>query len=174
MEIGLKMDHLSVEYFGKCIHDIVSISDAILDGWVMKIKDDSENGKYIVKKQTTLLKAPEDASEVPVTFEYHVAYNISYGVPVLCFNIWQPDGSLLTLEGYWKSNTAFGDSNMYETLTQMDHPVLCKHFLSLHPCKTQEILQTFLATSKNPVISWLTVVGPFVSLNLLEEYVKHC
>lgn len=168
MELGL-----SLEEFTRCIEQIVQISNTVLDGWKLEIKEGLDNGKYIAKKSTTSMENNTGIKTI-VTFEYHIAYNISYGVPVLCFNVWKQDGSLFSLEEYWSNNENLKTSNMYDTLTQMDHPVLCRPFLTLHPCKTQEIMQPFLEKSKNPVISWLSVVGPFVHLQLLPDYVKCC
>ncbi|KAJ8932776.1 hypothetical protein NQ314_014480 [Rhamnusium bicolor] len=167
--------HLTLENFTKCIEDIVKISDLLMDGWILKEKQGVENGKYIVKRCTTQLTKPDDKDiKVLVTFEYHIAYQLSYGVPVICFKVWKHDGLLFSLEEYWEFNQDLKEHNMYDTLTQLDHPVLCQPFLTLHPCRTQEIIQPFLENSKNPVISWLSVVGLFVHLNLLEEYLKNC
>ncbi|XP_023311773.1 ubiquitin-like-conjugating enzyme ATG10 [Anoplophora glabripennis] len=146
-----------------------------MDGWTLQEKEGAENGKFITKRYTTPLKAlDKEDIKFLVTFEYHIAYNLSYGVPVLCFKVWKQDGSLLSMEEYWALNKDLKDSNMYDTLTQLDHPVLCQPFLTLHPCRTQEIIQPFLGHSKNLVISWLSVVGPFVHLTLPDQYLKHC
>ncbi|KAG5896468.1 hypothetical protein JTB14_002609 [Gonioctena quinquepunctata] len=169
------MDRISLENFGKCLGEIVRISDYMIDGWKMNIKEGVENGQFLTKTNSRVLNdSSDDDAKILATIEYHVAYHISYGVPVLCFNIWKQDGTFLTVEDYWKYNENLKQSNLYDTLTQMDHPVLCKPFITLHPCRTEEIMQPFLENSKNPVISWLSVVGPFVHLNILEEYLKHC
>lgn len=159
---------LSFENFVKCIEQIISISNMTIDGWQLNVKD---NGKYICKKSTMTLN---DELNTIVTFEYHIAYHISYEVPVLCFNVWRRDGTMFTLEEYWASNTKLKDSHIYDTLTQMDHPVLCRPFLTLHPCKTRELMQPFLEKSKNPVVSWLSVVGSFVHIEDLSDYIKCC
>ncbi|CAH1957910.1 unnamed protein product [Acanthoscelides obtectus] len=166
---------LSIEDFNRCIEDIVNTSDNLIDGWRFEQNEELENGKYIIKKeQKVLSQDQEDDINHVLTFEYHIAFNISYGVPVLCFNVWKQDGTMLTVEEFWKLNERFKESNMYDTITQMDHPVLRRPFFTLHPCRTHEIMEPFLEESKNPVVSWLTVVGPFVHLDLNEEYVKMC
>ncbi|XP_076250026.1 autophagy-related 10 [Rhynchophorus ferrugineus] len=162
----------SYDTFEKCIQQMYAVSSSLLDGWQLENKD-SLDQKFLMKKQPLYLDGP-DGTKVLVTFEYHIVYNISYGVPVLCFNIWKQDGCMLTLEEYWSMNANMNDSNVYDTLTQMDHPVLCRPFLTLHPCKTAEIMQPFLTESKNLVVSWLSVVGHFVHLRLLEDYIKCC
>ncbi|XP_050512894.1 ubiquitin-like-conjugating enzyme ATG10 isoform X1 [Diabrotica virgifera virgifera] len=172
--VAIKM--MSLESFQGFIESIVTISNNISDGWKLISKpEETENHKYILKKQIVQLKNPEDENEEIIAhFEYHVAFGISYGVPVLCFNIWKSNGTMITLEEYWKCNTRFKEYSMYETLTQMDHPVLHQPVYTLHPCRTQEILEPFMEKSKNPIISWLSVVGPYVQLELLEDYLKSC
>ncbi|KAJ8971536.1 hypothetical protein NQ317_009232 [Molorchus minor] len=165
--------HLSVEDFTKCIKDIVAVSDQLMDGWMLNEKRAIKMGIISQNDVQKNLTKPDDNINVMVTFEYHIAYHISYSVPLICFKVWKQDGSMLSLEEYWKFNT-LKDSNMYDTLTQLDHPVLCQPFLTLHPCRTQEIIQPFMGHSKNPVVSWLSVVGPFVHLNLLQEYLNSC
>ncbi|KAJ8913604.1 hypothetical protein NQ315_013426 [Exocentrus adspersus] len=162
-----------LEDFCASIENIVAISNSLMDGWTLHKKEGVENGKYITKKYSTSLTT-SDANDIVVTFEYHIAYHLSYGVPVLCFRVWKQDGSLLSIEEYWALNENLKGSSMYDTLTQLDHPVLCQPFLTLHPCRTQEIIQPFLQHSKNPVISWLSVVGPFVDLTLPDQYLKLC
>ncbi|KAJ8940257.1 hypothetical protein NQ318_004967 [Aromia moschata] len=167
--------HLSVEDFVKHVKDVVTISDRLMDGWALKEKEGIENGTYITKRCTKNLTKPGNTNATTlVTFEYHIAYHLSYAVPIICLKIWKQDGSLISLEEYWEFNNDLKESNIYDTLTQLDHPVLCQPFLTLHPCKTQEIIQPFLEHSKNPIISWLSVVGPFVHLNLLDEYIHNC
>ncbi|XP_074026377.1 autophagy-related 10 isoform X2 [Leptinotarsa decemlineata] len=160
------MECLSSARFVECVEEIVKVSDAILDGWKMNIYEGQDNSSYISKKESSILK--DGDKMMLVTIEYHVAYHISYGVPVLCFNVWKQ------VEDFWKSNDDLKDVNMYDTLTQMDHPVLHKPFITLHPCRTQEIITPLLEKSKNPVISWLSVTGPIVHMSSIEEYLKYC
>lgn len=55
-----------------------------------------ENGTYISKKEVVSLSSKENGEiKLVVTFEYHIAYNINYGVPILCFIVWR-QGELLT------------------------------------------------------------------------------
>lgn len=49
-----------------------------------------ENSTYISKKQAFRFPSTEKFdSEIIITIEYHIGYNISYGVPILCFNAWK-------------------------------------------------------------------------------------
>lgn len=151
---------LPYETFLRNIIAIKTLSDEITDGWQL-IQNDEQDAYLIFKKVAVTLKSVNIC-------EYHVTYNHSYGVPVLCFNVWNSDGKLLSVEDAWVfCNRKFvQDDNMYSVLTQQDHPVLQKPFLTLHPCKTQEIMSTFIGHSNNVVVSWLSAIGPAVNLNL--------
>ncbi|XP_075527310.1 autophagy-related 10 isoform X2 [Dermacentor variabilis] len=43
----------------------------------------------------------DDREEQVLQFVYHVVYSASYGVPVMYFNVWRRDGSLLPLSDVW-------------------------------------------------------------------------
>lgn len=89
------------------------------------------------------------------------------------------DGSMLTLDEAWK---IFKDmnpiqsceiqQNMLHILTQMEHPILFKPFLTLHPCRIAEVLQS-LPYSQNKVLSFLSIYGPTVYLTFDLEYAKN-
>ncbi|KAL3269931.1 hypothetical protein HHI36_008988 [Cryptolaemus montrouzieri] len=164
----------TIDLFHCCVKKILEISDKYQDGWSLQLKDGIASA-YITKKSRCTLEDPDKKLPlVIVTFDYHVVYHPSYCVPVLAFNVWKQDGTFLALEEFWKYNHHFRNSNMFDTLTQLDHPVLQRPFLTLHPCRTKEIIEPFLEHSKNPVISWLSTVGHFVYLDLLQEYLKSC
>lgn len=83
------------------------------------------------------------------------------------------DGALINLEDSWKLFNAtiksYTRQEMLSILTQMDHPLLFKPFLCLHPCKTAEILgQT--SDSQNKLVTFLSVFGPYVRLKLSAKY----
>ncbi|XP_031619713.1 ubiquitin-like-conjugating enzyme ATG10 isoform X2 [Contarinia nasturtii] len=111
-------------------------------------------------------------------FEYHVLYHISYAVPYLCFNAYKSNGSLLTLDEAWKIFNDFGplksnpiQQNMLNILTQMEHPILFKPFLTLHPCRIAEVLHS-LPHSQNKVLSFLSSYGPTIYLTFdLEDVI---
>ncbi|EFA10325.2 ubiquitin-like-conjugating enzyme ATG10 isoform X2 [Tribolium castaneum] len=165
---------LSYEKFLECIKQIVQISNDIHDGWQLHSKEGVDTGGYITKKASQELEKSSEGAKLIALFEYHIAYNINYGVPVLCFLAWKQDGSSLQIEEYCEYNKKFSDYDILSTLTQLDHPVLCRPFLTLHPCRTRDVLDTFQNKSKNPVISWLSVISPFLDLRLEEEYIKAC
>lgn len=76
------------------------------------------------------------------------------------------------MEDCWRQMGFPLDESVYQVLTQMDHPVLKRPFLTLHPCKTAELIGTSFESSRNPVVSWLSAVAPTVKLNLPSEYAK--
>lgn len=62
--------------------------------------------------------------------------------------------------------------NMLNILTQMEHPILFKPFLTLHPCRIAEVLSQ-LPNSQNKVLSFLSTYGPSVFLTLDLDYAKY-
>lgn len=111
-------------------------------------------------------------------YEYHVLYQQSYGVPLLCFNAYKPDGSMLTITEAWhifnrhylsETNSDKSIQHFGSILTEMDHPILFKPFLTLHPCQTTKLLAA-LPDSTNKVITFLSSVGPAINLRLDLRY----
>ncbi|XP_017771507.1 PREDICTED: ubiquitin-like-conjugating enzyme ATG10 [Nicrophorus vespilloides] len=152
---------LDWEEFSKHLSQMKSLSDELLDGWAILGKTGTENGAYLAKKVPRLFE------EALLLFEYNVVYDLSYGVPKLCFNVFRTDGSMLQLN---ECIHVLGfDGEPVLVLTQMDHPVLQRPFFTLHPCKTSEFMD-FCSNSKNPLVSWLSAIGPTVGLNLANEY----
>ncbi|XP_053678601.1 ubiquitin-like-conjugating enzyme ATG10 [Anopheles nili] len=101
-----------------------------------------------------------------VLYEYHVVYNESYAVPMLLFNIYDEGGSRLDLEEAWdvlKIGDSVDTSAKYHAVTMVHHPIVFRPYLSLHPCKTPELLDS-LSHSANAVLSFLTTYGPYVNL----------
>lgn len=76
----------------------------------------------------------DETTKLIVVFEYHIAYNINYTVPVLCFIAWKQgtyfnqetfqifkiaDGSVIPIQEYCEYNKNFADSDILSTLTQL-------------------------------------------------------
>lgn len=81
----------------------------------------------------------------------------------------------MTLEEAWlifKNNEKSSTVELTSILTQMEHPVLFKPFLTLHPCKTAEILGAVNA-SKNKVLTFLSSIGPAVQLAMDIRYANY-
>lgn len=148
---------ITKEEFEKCIKDLKKLSDQIHDNWLHHEGNDST---YLSRKSSVVFN-----NEL-ITLDHHIVYNLSYGTPMLCFNVWKSTGALLSLEECWELLNIHQDENRLSILTQMDHPVLQRPFFGLHPCKTPEILSSTFDNSKNIVVSWLSTVGPNVKLEL--------
>ncbi|KAF6720435.1 Ubiquitin-like-conjugating enzyme ATG10 [Oryzias melastigma] len=114
-------------------------------------------------------------------FEYHVLYSCSYRTPVLYFRASTLEGRSLTLEDVWNSvhpNYRLGlQSRPLDAITQQEHPFLGQAFFFLHPCRTEEFMKPLLQMTRDPnrpvnyVLSWLSVVGPMVGLDVSLDYV---
>ncbi|XP_053153153.1 ubiquitin-like-conjugating enzyme ATG10 isoform X4 [Hemicordylus capensis] len=121
------------------------------------------------------------ASEV-IRYEYHVLYSCSYQAPILYFRACFLDGKPLTLDEIWESvHECYRErlwQGPWDTITQQEHPLLGQPFFVLHPCRTNEFMASALSTSRkenrstNYIISWLSIVGPVVGLNLPLSYAK--
>ncbi|KAF4532909.1 hypothetical protein B566_EDAN001513 [Ephemera danica] len=112
--------------------------------------------------------------EAELIAEYHVLYSLSYSVPVLYFNVWRNNGTLLTLEELWgrvaEPYKQAVNLAKWNTLTQKEHPVLGTPFFQLHPCHTAELLCQVPNRSGNPLLTWLSSVSCAVGLRIPHEY----
>lgn len=139
-----------------------------------------------------------DSKEL-LSFEYHVLYHLSYAVPYICFNAnksseFSPDtrslrtefntlfshnsvdGSLMTFDEAWSTfnDPIYGRCGghrmqMTTVLTQMEHPILFRPFLTVHPCRIAELLHC-LPHSENKVLTFLSTIGPAVHLQFDLKY----
>lgn len=111
-------------------------------------------------------------------FEYHVAYNEIFKVPVLLFNVYHHDmplkyDQILKIfvgdehdknEKHWLPN----DLNQYTFITQGEHPVLNTVFFYLHPCQTAELMSLVMNGNfihANYIASWLSFFGRAVNID---------
>ncbi|KAM6984883.1 ubiquitin-like-conjugating enzyme ATG10 [Aplochiton taeniatus] len=112
--------------------------------------------------------------------EYHVLYSCSYNTPVLYFQTYTLDGRSLSLEDVWRSIPPNYRQRLqhspWDTITQQEHPLLGQPFYVLHPCRTEDfmrpVMQAALRESRgvNYVVTWLSVVGPVVGLEVPLSY----
>lgn len=161
---------ISWDTFLKCITEIQELSDQINDIWNIVKTDGEEFNTYLTKKQFLTRNPLED--NLIITIEYHVVFSVSYAVPLLCMNAWRNNGTILLMEELWNYLNFTEGEHVYNTLTQMDHPILMRPYLTLHPCKTAELLENMFSNSRNPVVSYLSAVGPVVNLTIDNEYSK--
>lgn len=109
-------------------------------------------------------------------FEYHVLYSSSYSTPVLYFRVSTLEGRSLSLEEMWSSvHPSFRrrlQASPLNTITLQEHPLLGQSFFMIHPCRTQQFMSPILQVAEqqqrsvNYVLTWLSVVGPVVGLEL--------
>lgn len=154
----------------------------------------SDFDEDIALAENILGQCKSESQEV-VSIELHVLYNLSYGVPWICFNVhksskhikvsilidritrfYVSDGSLLSLDEAWRmfddpiqGKDAYKTLPMTKILTQMEHPIQFKPYLALHPCQTAELLSNF-PSSKNKVLSFLSSIAPAINLSFDLRY----
>ncbi|XP_077500543.1 autophagy-related 10 isoform X2 [Amblyomma americanum] len=119
----------------------------------------------------------ESHAEEVLQCVYHIVYSVSYGVPVMYFNVWRQDGSLLPLSEVWSLMPDCLQEQLRElrwtTVTQQEHPVQGVPFFQLHPCKTAQLMeQTRRRHTKhrNYLITWLSTIAPVVGLVVPVQY----
>ncbi|XP_059915779.1 ubiquitin-like-conjugating enzyme ATG10 isoform X1 [Gadus macrocephalus] len=120
------------------------------------------------------------ASGVVLQHEYHVLFSCSFGVPVLYFRVFDLEGRSLCLEQVWdivrRNSRMRLQQSPWNTITQQEHPMLGQPFFVLHPCKTEEFMGPVVRAAEaenrkvNYVVTWLSVVGPLVGLELALSY----
>uniref|UniRef100_A0A673A1S0 Ubiquitin-like-conjugating enzyme ATG10 n=1 Tax=Sphaeramia orbicularis TaxID=375764 RepID=A0A673A1S0_9TELE len=113
-------------------------------------------------------------------YEYHIVYSCSYRTPALYFRACTLEGRSLSLEEVWSSvhpNLRLRLKHCpLNTITQQEHPLLGQPFFLLHPCRTQDFMRPVLQAahqqnrSVNYVLTWLSVVGPLVGLDVPLHY----
>uniref|UniRef100_A0A336KKK8 Ubiquitin-like-conjugating enzyme ATG10 n=1 Tax=Culicoides sonorensis TaxID=179676 RepID=A0A336KKK8_CULSO len=163
--------NLSWDDFKSQIKEIIKFSETINDNWILEEMNDDPGGSLLkyIKIQSI--------EEQIFKFEYHILYSLSYSVPVIYFNVVKIDtGQLLSLEEFKeifvnKNDLDATKMDLYSVLTQMEHPLKFRPFLVLHPCKTEEVLRNFL-DSRNKVLTFISLYGPFIFLNLELDYGK--
>nr|XP_060617714.1 ubiquitin-like-conjugating enzyme ATG10 [Anolis sagrei ordinatus] len=158
----------------------------------MKGESVSSNRGEIVNDEVTFAHMEEglddfqaagiSATSEVIRYEYHILYSCSYQAPVLYFRACFLDGRPLTLDEIWKGVHEYYKERLWQgpwdTITQQEHPLLGQPFFVLHPCRTNQFMSSVLSSSHkqnrstNYIISWLSIVGPVVGLNLPLDYAK--
>ncbi|XP_008431775.1 ubiquitin-like-conjugating enzyme ATG10 isoform X1 [Poecilia reticulata] len=132
--------------------------------------EEQDDGSYTVT----------DSSSRVVQYEYHILFSCSYGAPVLYFRAFTLEGKSLALEEMWSTihpNYRLRLQNCpLSAISQQEHPLLGQPFFFLHPCRTEEFMGLVLQAVQdqgrpvNYVLSWLSVVGPVVGLDVPLQY----
>nr|XP_057925452.1 ubiquitin-like-conjugating enzyme ATG10 isoform X4 [Doryrhamphus excisus] len=121
----------------------------------------------------------EGSSHV-LQYEYHILYSCSFMTPVLYFRASSLEGRSLSLEEVWSCvHPNFRlrlQHSPLTTITQQEHPLLGQPFFMLHPCRTEELMTPLQEMAKeqnrpvNYILTWLSMVGPLVGLDVPLEY----
>jgi len=185
---------LSFEQFAAYAAAFVKISDKLSDGWILKKHD---SNMYVTKKTEVVMKIIsseieseyflkdedlevfEDSAVITdscqselLHCEYQVVYSSSYNVPVLYCRMWTTSGRLLATQEIWKF--APSAARGWSQLTVVPHPISDTPWVQVHPCKTAEIMGEVLSvgsSSENYIVTFLSIYGQAVGLNLTEKYV---
>ena len=149
----------TLDEFNECISDLYEQSKKIHDRWqLMK----TPKGSYLIYSfiDSNCFK-----------YDFHIVFSESYSVPVLYFNISHLNGSLLSLDEIWNLFIHKKNSNMYETITQQEHPILQRPFFVLHPCHTENLLRQVMDQKpKKRFLFWLSIYGQAIGLPVSVNY----
>ncbi|XP_015040363.1 ubiquitin-like-conjugating enzyme ATG10 [Drosophila pseudoobscura] len=165
------MSEMTWKDFLSQAQEFLKISEQLGDGWVLHEKDANEPNTFLKYSHKIKCQESKDSDFTLINVEYHIVYSVSYQVPMLFFQAHRSDGSLLDLEATWRvfmPDTASKD--LYQMLTQTEHPVLFRPFMALHPCRTAEVLDQFGQPSANRVLTFISLYGPHVKLQLANAY----
>ncbi|XP_047446619.1 ubiquitin-like-conjugating enzyme ATG10 [Mugil cephalus] len=141
---------------------------------------DSHNIKGNIDEEDDGVCTVTESSSQVLQYEYHILYSCSYSTPVLYFRAFTLEGRSLSLEEVWRfihPNFRLRlQSSPLNMISQQEHPLLGQPFFMLHPCRTEEFMRPVLQASEdlnrpvNYVLSWLSVVGPVVGLDIPLKY----
>lgn len=200
---------LEWDEFVRCCKEIEAVSATLDDGWRCVVDKEGEPGFTYLEKRCTLLHKTsgqqaswagdlqdaddecEEADPDPCCAQvqdrweevlqcvYHVVYSASYGVPVMYFNVWRRDGSLLPLSDVWSLMPECLQEQLkplrWSTVTQQEHPIQGVPYFQLHPCKTAQLMEQTRPKHQdgkhsNYVVTWLSSVAPVVGLEFPVQY----
>ena len=89
-----------------------------------------------------------------VKMEYHVVYNISYGVPVLLFTAYHLNGKQLRLEEIWSlispAHAPPSNQEKWNMVSQLEHHILGRPFYHIHPCHTAKAMEAAATARFSP------------------------
>ncbi|GAU90107.1 hypothetical protein RvY_02575-2 [Ramazzottius varieornatus] len=160
---------VSVGEYRDAIHSFLKLCSGAGEEWTPFEDDMDETRLMIVKKQIIVVgegsavetyddvnSSPVDTN-IPLYFEYHVIYNQPFSVPQLLFTATRPDESLVPLSALheWVPQSLIsshsgdqGKQYLWETLTQIEHPILHRPIYALHPCQTSSFITQIRKFSK--------------------------
>lgn len=155
--------------------DFIKKSEILNDTWFLVHVNDDPGGSYLRYKKIQRIQT-NYKGVIYYHFEYNVVYSISYAVPMLYFNVQDTTGNIMRLEEFseiflQRIELDKAEVDIKSALTQMEHPLLFRPFLAIHPCRTSTILSK-TPMSKNKLITFISVLGPLVFLDLDMAYGK--
>ncbi|KAI3900913.1 hypothetical protein MKW98_026480 [Papaver atlanticum] len=137
----------------------------------------------------TLVLNDDDKKELHY-YDFHIVYSNSYRVPVLYSRGYRSDGQILTLDEIERDLPANSLKVLRESkwtfITQEEHPLLNRPWYTLHPCGTSEWMKLLFlggysqakggssscSVMQQYLVSWLSVVGQAVGLNVPLEMIS--
>lgn len=144
-------------------------------------------------------KLRQNVSSSSQTFvvEYHILYSHSYEVPVLFFNVWHSDGSLMEPEEvqmllpkgalnfhccncfynyFLAKDEVKGEvlKDRWSVLTQQEHPIFGTPWYWVHPCRTAQLMAPLKSHLHNYILTWISTLAPIVGLELPLELAWVC
>ncbi|XP_043989331.1 ubiquitin-like-conjugating enzyme ATG10 isoform X1 [Gambusia affinis] len=151
-------------------HEKEEQDPAASTGSVFLTAEEDDDGSYTVTNGSSLV----------LQYEYHILFSCSYGAPVLYFRAFTLEGRSLALEEMWSTihpnyRLCLQNSPL-NAISQQEHPLLGQPFFFFHPCRTEEFMGPVLQAASdqgrpvNYVLSWLSVVGPVVGLDVPLQY----
>ncbi|KAM4556715.1 ubiquitin-like-conjugating enzyme ATG10 isoform 3-T3 [Fundulus diaphanus] len=180
---------LDEEQFSRCCQLLLRRSDQLRDGWSWEAVQGSEEG-YL--RKTALRSVPADWGPLLKHLQPETPCDstgpekpdpvTSTGPDILKDDMDEEDdeGKSLTLEEIWGTihpnfRLCLRNSPL-NAISQQEHPLLGQPFFFLHPCRTEEFMGPVLQVAQdqgrpvNYVLSWLSVVGPVVGLDVSLKY----
>lgn len=159
-------------------------------------------GEYFIslrtlRRTTTSSKTSEDSQPQLLTCRFDVIFSLSYGVPMMYFTMSHSDGSCLTIEEIWDL-VKVSSTDLWSTVSQMDHPLLQIPFFAFHPCQTEKLMETLCSSSSKEtnsqlfksdcgnenikkilqpheyLISWLSFMASILQFPFPQQYILHC
>jgi len=156
-----------VQIFMDCSKDLML--DKSVDEMLAEMS--IEAGDYCDNEEAVV--ANNDEQKEWINCEYQIVYSDSFNVPVIYCQMSTLAGILLPVEHVWKFAPA--SARGWSQITVVPHPILDTPWVQVHPCKTADIMAEVLSATDqdgNYLVTFLSVYGQVVGLNLPPEYVS--
>lgn len=108
---------------------------ALADSW-SEFGDSNEPGGYFIFSRDV-----RSHNSTLLSVRFDICYNLAFAVPQAFFSVSYPDGRSVSLDTVWEL-VQVSSSDLWSTVTQMDHPVVQTPFYAFHPCQTEKFLES--------------------------------